>query len=783
MKTYFTFLERNKLFTFVNVAGLSISLMFVFLIADMVMRQLTVDADTKDVDHTYLFASEEYFGAHYVLGERLANRYPEIEDWCVSTNCAGIGDEYADVDGRKYDVKVLVAKDNFFTFFGFPLLEGNPAQVLCDDYSVVLSRSAANRIFGKENALGKSIRMNFTDGHVYTVTGIMEDIGNSIFPSETEMVFPFETMKYINTAAAIENTGMQNFGGANLFIHVPEGVDPNAKNADMLAWLKTFAWPYLYGTYSKACWVPMRDVYFSEMECTNMNQYSRRVMTVMAVAGLLVLLMAVCNYVSMSVAQTSYRAKEMATRRLLGSTPNCIFLRMMLESLVMIVVAFVAAFLLAVLAEPYVMEQLKTRLDIVGDLTPETAFWYVVGIVLISAVSGFVPATILSRYNPMDVVKGTFRRKTKTVYLRLLYVVQCGLTTALLSCALYLGVQFFRILDEPLGYSYGHVLCFPNMSETKNLARFRDEARRLPFVKNVCFTRGFPVDGGNSSLSEFNVKGRSAPIDFRLFVADSSFLSIFHIPLEKDYGLSPSPSSYYLSRRAYKELALDDSASSVMNAEGSWKLNIAGRIPDFQLRSALEKPCPILLQIFPSDSIAYPWDVLIETYDGDLEAHKKRLDALYSEMIDGVPFESRWYDDLLLDSYSDIIRVGKVIGVFTFAALLISLLGLTAMSVYFIAQRKRDMAIRKVFGSSPLSEQSRLMHFSFSTALVSLIIAIPLMWFGIMQIDKIVTFKSCFPWWVPVAAFLTISFISLVAVWLIGRSATRENPVNNLKTE
>ena len=96
--------------------------------------------------------------------------------------------------------------------------------------------------------------MNFTDGHVYTVTGIMEDIGNSIFPSETEMVFPFETMKYINTAAAIENTGMQNFGGANLFIHVPEGVDPNAKNADMLAWLKTFAWPYLYGTYSKACW-------------------------------------------------------------------------------------------------------------------------------------------------------------------------------------------------------------------------------------------------------------------------------------------------------------------------------------------------------------------------------------------------------------------------------------------------------------------------------------------------------------------------------------------------
>ena len=110
MKTYFTFLERNKLFTFVNVVGLGISLMFVLLIADMVTRQLTVDKDTKDADRTYLFATEEAFGAHYLLGERVAGRYPEIEDWSVATNAAGVGDQYAEVEGRKYDVKVLLAK-------------------------------------------------------------------------------------------------------------------------------------------------------------------------------------------------------------------------------------------------------------------------------------------------------------------------------------------------------------------------------------------------------------------------------------------------------------------------------------------------------------------------------------------------------------------------------------------------------------------------------------------------------------------------------------------------
>ena len=121
--------------------------------------------------------------------------------------------------------------------------------------------------------------------------------------------------------------------------------------------------------------------------------------------------------------------------------------------------------------------------------------------------------------------------------------------------------------------------------------------------------------------------------------------------------------------------------------------------------------------------------------------------------------------------------------IFTCAALLISLLGLTAMSIYFIAQRKRDMAVRKVFGSSSSGEMKRLMRFSLVSLLISLVIAIPLMIFGVRQIDKIVTFDSAFPWWVPLVSIATVSLISLISVFFISLKATRENPVNNLKTE
>ena len=121
MKTYFTFLERNKLFTFVNVAGLSISLMFVLLIANMVTRQLTVDKDLPDADRIYVFANEHWAGGHYNLGDRLQSRYPEIEDWCAIK----VSNPYVQPDDKPVQVLGASVKKNFFEFFRFPLLEGN----------------------------------------------------------------------------------------------------------------------------------------------------------------------------------------------------------------------------------------------------------------------------------------------------------------------------------------------------------------------------------------------------------------------------------------------------------------------------------------------------------------------------------------------------------------------------------------------------------------------------------------------------------------------------------
>ena len=784
LKTYLTFLHRNKLFTVVNVAGLSISLMFVLLIADMVTRQLSVDKNLKDTDRISVFASENTAAGHYLLGEKLQSRYPEIEEWCAYTGNFGI---QTSINENPTQIRTLVARKNFFQFFGYKLAEGNPAQVLVDDHSIVLSRSCANRLFGNEAALGKVLELNTPDSkgsgnQKFTVTGIMEDIENSLIKESTEAIIPYENINELNPTISLTDGEMGNATSALVFFRTVKGSDLNTKAKDALSYLKDCWWIYNRGIFKKVQFVPYNQFYFhteTPSGSTEINQYSFRMVVLFLVTGIIILFMAIFNYVNMSIAQTTYRAKEMATRKLLGSSRSDIFWRMIGESSIMTVIAFILGFLLAKAAEPIAMDLLGVKLDLTGDLSFMTCLSYLLLIVLLSFISGFVPATILSNYNPLDVVKGHFRRKTKAVYLRVLNIVQDGLTIAMLSCAFYLSVQIHRILNEPLGYSYGNILCLTPAADQETLLTFRNEVQKLPFVKRISFAQGTPIDGGNNNTMVVTVKGAPKNMSFQTFKVDSAFIDMYQIQIYEDRKMPFDKNNWFISESASKDLG---GATDYVNDERGRSFSIAGLFRDFHIRSVMSEQHPLRLQILPADKI-YPWSILVEVQDGDLATYSKQITDLYSTLTENAPFSSSWYKDQIVNQYSDIISMNKLISIFTCAALIISLLGLTAMSIYFIAQRKRDIAIRKTFGSSSRNEMLQLMKFSFSSLLISLIIAIPLMAFVIHTIDKIVSYDSDFPWWVPPTAFAVITLISLGSVYLISRKAVRENPVNSIKTE
>lgn len=665
LKTYFTFLQRNKLFTVVNVAGLSISLMFVLLIADMVTRQLSVDKNLKDTDRICVFASENTAAGHYLLGEKLQSRYPEIEDWCAYTGNFGIQTR---INENPTQIQTLAVRKNFFQFFSYKLAEGNPAQVLVDDHSIVLSRSCANRLFGKEPALGKVLELDMPDAkgnsnQKFTVTGIMENIENSLLKESTEAVIPYENISELNATISLTDGMMGNATSALVFFRTAKGADLNTKANDILSYLKDCWWIYNRGMFKEVQFVPYNQFYFhteTPSGSTEVNQYSFRMVVLFFIIGIIILFMAIFNYVNMSIAQTTYRAKEMATRKLLGSSRSDIFWRMIGESSIMTVIAFILGFLLAKAAEPVAMDLLGVKLDLTGDLSFVTCLAYLLLIVVLSFISGFVPATILSNYNPLDVVKGHFRRKTKTVYLRVLNIVQDGLTIAMLSCAIYLSVQIYRILDEPLGYTYGNILCLTPAAEQETLLTFRNEVQKLPFVKRVSFTQGTPIDGGNNHTMVVMVQGAPKDMSFQTFKVDSAFIDMFRIQIYEDHKMSFDKNNWFISESASKDLG---GATDYVSDERGRSFSIAGLFRDFHIRSVMSEQHPLRLQILPADKI-YPWTILVEVQDGNPAAYGKQINELYSTITKGAPFDSSWYKDQIVEQYSDIISMNKLIGIF-----------------------------------------------------------------------------------------------------------------------
>ena len=324
------------------------------------------------------------------------------------------------------------------------------------------------------------------------------------------------------------------------------------------------------------------------------------------------------------------------------------------------------------------------------------------------------------------------------------------------------------------------------MLNSKDYHTFRNELQKLSFVKDISFSDELLIEGGHNNTQNIkNAKGGpNKSMSFEQINVDSSFIKMFGIHIIEDRKLQPDKHNWFFSENAIKaahELGYTDYITTDYNDT----YTIAGTISDIKIRSVLSPGSDyILMNIVPNDSIKHPGGICVQVHNGNFKTYKEQIDSIYSGLANGMPFYSRWYSDMVKQQYESVSQLSKTIGIFTFAALVISLLGLTAMSIYFITQRRRDMAIRKVFGSTNKIELFSLMRFTLRSLFFSLIIALPLMWGGIKKLNDLIPVEryDC-PWWIPLVAIAFVTVVSLTSVYLISNKATKENPIDSIKTE
>lgn len=773
--TYLKFLLRNKLYTFIEVFGLSVALGFVILLASYAGTEFSVGTKQPLSKQLYAVGSGDYFGMTVGTSEEFFPSIPEIKEW---TRFAEVNGSYVTAGDDYYTVKEASIDTNFFKLFDYRLSGCPRDRVLENEDEVIISESFSKKLFGNEEPVGRTIVHN---GARRVVVGVIQDFG----PSDV-----FEDFDLFTSFRRFEKTvaRMDNFGSTIPIIRLEEGTDPEIVRQSLL---KSFVdyWDYYAaendGSFLWGASVTRLDeIYFSDLEVYSVfRQGDRKQVGLLFIVALALLVSAIFNYINLTVAQTGKRAKEMATRRLLGEKSSSIVLRFLLESLAFTFGCFAIGCLLAYWFKPFFDNVLSTDIVLVPDVA--AVVWSVLSIVVISAVSAILPVIMISRFKPVDVVKGEFRFKNKMVFSKVFIVLQVVFGTVLIAMAVTMTAQLRYLAGLQVGYNTKDIIQLydPLMVTGDSKMVLMDRLKTLPQVTDVGFSLSSPLRCGANAIHDDN---RQLTGWLRMPVMDTASFRILGFSLTEKYS-ELSSGKIVLTETSKKKLGTSEEHTG-LGYNGN-EYEVCGIVPDFRVGNALFEPMENEQNAIKIVDASYKYaNILILKITGDrAEAMAAVKDAFktFAKEVYGIPADAEafYLDEKWVDELKGTKNTMLLVMSFMFVAILISVLGLFAMSLYFTEQQSRQIALRKVFGADVGSVVWTLSRSFMVMGLVAVVLAVPLVLWGITNYLQGFHTRIAFPWWAVVLAVLISLLVSFLSVLGQTYGAATRNPVKTLSQD
>ena len=516
---------------------------------------------------------------------------------------------------------------------------------------------------------------------------------------------------------------------------------------------------------------PLKDVMFSPQNSgTGMQKGDKSRLHILLAAVLAILFFAISNYINLTVANTGFRAKEMATRKLFGSSQNDISLKLIAESTLMVAISFVIGLALAFAFQDDAVELFKGKIDLYGDISLGTVSVSIAFILLLGIISGIMPSWQLSHFQPIDIVKGSFRYRSKMVLGKIFIILQNVVTVVMLTSALVIWLQLNHLIHAPLGYNTEHLFVI-NAPDGKHQT-VRNLLEKMPFVEKIGMFEKTSLATGSCSMQ--SVTRNDKLVILYLLDLDKTAYNLYGFKKKKDYGQTSD--GYYLTEETMRQMEYTDTTTQTV-----WNKPIAGVLNDIHRINVLQGVEPFVIQL--KDSFNYP-SYLVKT-NGDKQA-KAAFTAMLKEQ--GVPeADMEWYvqslEESIAETFEEQRNTLKIISLFTIIAFVISIMGYIGMSLFFIRQRQKEIAIRKVMGSTS-REVLLLMLRTFSIPmLISFVIAMPLAWYIMRDWLANFSYRIALSPWIFAAAGFTCFIISMLTVIFQSWRAASENPINNIKTE
>ena len=466
MKSYLKFLSRNRAYTFISIFGLAVSLMFVILLGDYVWRQFSIDSQHPDADRIYMLGNSHSFFSWPQTAHEIEELCPEVEKTCRVFSQSGKVKSGNRVLDEQISNIIMLTDSTFFDFFAFRLKEGNPTSALASPDGCVITEHLARTLFAGRNPIGESLQIvgsrNVKQGGpdpydstlVYHITGIVEDLDRTVFPRETQVIvsmaryaqvmgyeLPYHMMAYSGT------------GTCKILLRLKDRSQTEPVRSLIQQHMEKSSPLWQRAGLGEVTLTPLREVLFApQNEGLGLTKGDKGRLHILLSAVLAILLFAVGNYINLTVANTGFRAKEMATRRLLGSSSTAISLKLVAESVLMVALSFAIGLALAFVFEQDAARLFQGEIALSGDIRVGSVCLCLTFILLLGTVSGILPSWHLAHYQPIDIVKGSFRFRSKMRFGRFFVFVQNVIIVVMLTAALTIYLQLSHIIHAPMGF-------------------------------------------------------------------------------------------------------------------------------------------------------------------------------------------------------------------------------------------------------------------------------------------------------------------------------------------
>lgn len=788
-KIAFRNLWKNKVFSFINIMGLTVGMTACFLIFLYVKFELSYDSFNTKADRIYRVVSDiktptevlHANGPAWAVAPNAKDEFPEIESF---VRIAG-GDNVLIKKGniKFQETNAAWADSALFKVFDFKLLKGNPNTALKEPFSIVFSETAAKKYFGKTDPMGQTLLIT-GDKLPAKVTGIMKDIPeNSQVKADVFLSMTTITQKFNQSL----DSQWGNYG-ASAYLLLKRGTNAKRlekkfpeflerRNGDEMKKLQMYPTLFLE---------PLREVYLYSTRDDSKTGHITNVY-IFSIIAIFILLIACFNFINLTTARSAERAKEVGIRKVVGAGKKQLAGQFLGESVVLCLIAFVLTFFLSWLLLP-LFNQLagKTISSSIFEHWNYLAllFFASIGIGLLA---GIYPALVLSSFKPVVVLKGRFATGTRGIILRKgLVIAQFTISIALIISTIVVYNQMNFMQNQDLGFSKDQMMVIDtNGDPAKNT--FEESVKELPNVKSTALSGSVPGGGNPGAYSEIeNKHGDMQIANLDLYFVGFNFINQYKIKMvagrgfSKDFG-TDTTQAMVLNEAAVKLFGYTSPEQAIGKRFKQWgrEGKIIGVMKNFHFRSLQEEIKPLSMRIEPGGCNLVSIKVAAANLPKTIAAVEKK----WKTLIPDRPFNYYFLDEFFNRQYRSEVQFGHLFLNFAILAIFISCLGLLGLASYSTVQRTKEIGIRKVMGAS-VSNIVNLLSIDFlKLVLISFIIAAPLAWYFMHQWLKDFAYRININWWIFLVAGVTAVLVALFTISFQAIRAAIANPVESLRTE